>query len=71
MNDGTVMCDGSESHVRHGQGLSSCKPGTKEASARSRPGILNLFAWATVAAYEYPGLGIDRSSLSGRDRTSP
>ena len=40
MNDGTVMRDGSESHVRHGHGLSSCEPGTKEASARSRPGIL-------------------------------
>ena len=40
MNDGNVMCDGSESHVRHEQGLSSCEPSTKEASARSRPGIL-------------------------------
>ena len=40
MNDGTVMRDSPESHVRHGQGLSSCKSGTKETSARSRPGIL-------------------------------
>lgn len=40
MNDGNVMCDGSDSHVRHEQGLSSCEPSTKEASARSRPGIL-------------------------------
>ena len=40
MNDGNVMCDGSASYVRHGHGLSSCEPGTKEASARSRLGIL-------------------------------
>ena len=40
MNNGNVMCDGSELHVRHEQGLSSCEPSTKEASARSRPGIL-------------------------------
>ena len=40
MNDGTVMRDGAKSHVRHGQGLSSCEPSPKETSARSRPGIL-------------------------------
>jgi len=40
MNEGTVMRDGAKSHVRHGQGLSSCEPSPKETSARSRPGIL-------------------------------
>ena len=40
MNDRNVMRDGFESHVRHEQGLSFCEPSTKEASARSRPGIL-------------------------------
>ena len=38
MNDGTVMRDGFESHVRQGQGLSSWQAGTKESC--SRPGIL-------------------------------
>ena len=40
INGGNVMRDGSESHVRHDQRLSSCEPSTKEESARSRPGIL-------------------------------
>ena len=37
---GDVMRDGSESHVRHDQRLSSYEPSTKEESARSHPGIL-------------------------------
>ncbi len=40
MNDRTVIRDGHESHVRHGQGLSSPEPGAKSASVRSQPGIL-------------------------------
>jgi len=40
MNDGTVIRDGHESHVRREQGLSSSELSAKGASARSRPGIL-------------------------------
>ena len=40
MNDGTVIPDGHESHVRPGQGLPSPEPSAKSASVRSRPGIL-------------------------------
>jgi hypothetical protein len=40
MNDGTVIPDGYESHVRPGQGLPSPEPSAKSASVRSRPGIL-------------------------------
>jgi hypothetical protein len=40
MNNGIVMRIGNESHVRREQGLSSSEPSTKDASARSRPGIL-------------------------------
>jgi hypothetical protein len=40
MNDRNVLSDGSESYVRHDQGLSFCEPSPKETSARSRPGIL-------------------------------
>jgi PAS domain-containing protein len=40
MNDGVVIRDGYESHVRREQGLSSSKSTEESASARSRPGIL-------------------------------
>jgi hypothetical protein len=40
MNDGTVIRDGQEPHVRREQGLSSSEPSAQGASARSRPGIL-------------------------------
>jgi hypothetical protein len=40
MTDGSVMQDGHESHVRHGQGLSSREPSSESASVRSQPGIL-------------------------------
>jgi hypothetical protein len=39
MTDGSVMQDGHESHVWHGQGLSSHEPSAESASVRSRPGI--------------------------------
>jgi len=40
MNDGTVIRGGHESHVRREQGSSFSEPSAKDASARSRPGIL-------------------------------
>ena len=40
MNDGIVIRDGYESHVRCEQGLSSSKSTAEGASAHSRPGIL-------------------------------
>jgi hypothetical protein len=40
MNDETVIRDGHESHVRHGQGLPSPEPIAKSASVHSQPGIL-------------------------------
>ena len=52
MNDGNAIGDGSESHVRREQGSPSSEPSTQVESPRSRPGILTLFARATVAAYE-------------------
>ncbi len=39
-DDGIVIRNGHESHVRRGQGLSSPEPSAKDASVRSRPGIL-------------------------------
>jgi hypothetical protein len=40
MNDGSVIRDGQESHVRRGQGLSSSEPSAKDLTVPSRPGIL-------------------------------
>jgi hypothetical protein len=40
MTDGFVMQDGHESHVWHGQGLSSRESSAESASVRSQPGIL-------------------------------
>lgn len=40
MNDGTVVGDGNESHVRSGEGLSSSESGERTASVHSQPGIL-------------------------------
>jgi hypothetical protein len=40
MDDGTVIRNGHESHVRRGEGLSSSEPSANGASVRSRPGIL-------------------------------
>jgi len=40
MNDGSVILDDDESHVRGVHKLSSSEPGAKSASAHSRPGIL-------------------------------
>jgi hypothetical protein len=40
MDDGTVIRDGHESHVRCGQGLSSPEPSEKRAFQRAIPGIL-------------------------------
>lgn len=39
-NDGTVIRDGQEPHMRREQGLSRSEPSAKGASARARPGIL-------------------------------
>ena len=40
MNEGTVIRDGQEPHMRREQGLSHSEPSAKGASARARPGIL-------------------------------
>jgi PAS domain-containing protein len=40
MNDGTVIRDGHETQVRHGQQLLTTEQTAKSASAGSRPGIL-------------------------------
>ena len=40
MNEGTVIRDGQEPHMRREQGLSPSEPSAKGASAHSRPGIL-------------------------------
>jgi hypothetical protein len=40
MNEGTVIRDGQEPHMRHEQELSHSEPSAKGASARARPGIL-------------------------------
>jgi hypothetical protein len=40
INDGTVIRDGHQSHVRREHRLSLSEPSAKGASARSRPGIL-------------------------------
>jgi hypothetical protein len=40
MNEGTVIRDGQEPHMRREQGLSHSDPGAKGTSGRSRPGIL-------------------------------
>ena len=40
MNEGTVIRDGQEPHMRREQGLSHSEPSGKGASARARPGIL-------------------------------
>jgi hypothetical protein len=53
MNDGTVIRDGQEPHVRCEQGLFSSEPSAKGASARST-GDSDLFARAAVSSRTSP-----------------